>query len=107
MNVIHRSSSGCHVTVGDVAPDTRVSNKMRRRGLTNLSQFDEQRHLSLLFVVASLPPSIELPGACLFVVATVRCWEESAVVGGVALLSWSWSITLLKRVVGGHEQRWH
>jgi hypothetical protein len=88
MNVIHRLSSGCHVAVGNVAPDTRVSNKMRRRRLTNLSLFDEQRHLLLLFVVASLPPSIELPGTCLFVVATVRYWEESTVVGGVTSLSW-------------------
>jgi hypothetical protein len=54
MNVIHRSSSGCHVAVGDVAPDTHVSNKMKRRRLTNLSVFDEQRHFSLSLAIATL-----------------------------------------------------
>ena len=34
MNQVHRSSSGCCVTVGDVAPDTHVSGEVVRQKLT-------------------------------------------------------------------------
>jgi hypothetical protein len=76
MNLIHRLSSGCHVTHGDVAHGNPVSNETERSTLT----INERRHLSMLSrchvadsdVVPGMFPFHRRSRHLLLVVVTVR-----------------------------------
>jgi hypothetical protein len=78
MNQIHRSSSGCHVALGDVAPGNPVSNETERSTLT----INEQRCLSLSSrchvtnsnVVPGVFPFHRCSRRLLLVVVTVHYW---------------------------------
>jgi hypothetical protein len=78
MTSIHRSSSGCHVAHGDVAPGNPVSNETERSTLT----INEQRHCRCHLVATSpiatwrlaCSRSIDAAGAC--------CWWSSPFVIG-------------------------